>query len=104
MEQNYDGLSITARLSPARPGEAAHRGMSVEEANATLRTYYQAQLERKYPGASVTVEMEGDRPSATAEGLEDLQQARLIQYDAERIGLAVKWAFSTLGEGLPAAG
>lgn len=96
-------MRITAHLSPARPGEAAFRGFSVEEANDLLLAVYRARLEGRFAGADVTVEIGGDEPVAQVEGAGDPVRARVIRDEARRIGLSIKWAFSTLGPGLPPA-
>ncbi len=100
MPAEFDGMTIQVTLSSARPREAEHRGMTVEEANGSLKRSLVEELGRKYPGAEVTVEMGGDRPAAEISGVDDIRRARLIQYDVEKTGLALKWAFSTLGQGV----
>ncbi|HEY3266115.1 MAG TPA: hypothetical protein VGM37_04255 [Armatimonadota bacterium] len=100
MGSSFDGVSIQMTVSSARPGEAAFRETTVEDANARICALIRRRVEALYPGAAVAVETGGDQPSATVSGTDDLHLRQQIKYGAEKTALGVKWDFSTLGLGL----
>jgi hypothetical protein len=97
LQTGLDGVTIHIKVSPAQPHEYRRWGLTAEESDQLIRDQLRQTLEKKYPGAAVDVQSEGDKPTATVDGTEDSRIIQALRYDAERTALKIKWDFGQEG-------
>jgi hypothetical protein len=100
VELDYTGVGITTRISSVQQYEANLRETTLEAANTRIRELMAEALRARYPGATIEVVTEGDAPSAEIANVHEYRIAQAMKYDIQRLGLKMKWDFSSGGLGL----